>query len=81
MTWVLIVGLVWLTVGVLIGIPLARAIRFAEEDEQAPIRWDPSDLPAPTAVPREPDPGQRLPPRRPRAGRPHREDGEPGRPS
>jgi len=81
MTWVLIVGLVWLAVGLLIGIPLALAIRRAEEDEGALTQWGPSDLPARTAARREPPPGQRVLPRRPRAGRPQRQDGEPGPPS
>jgi|tagenome__1003787_1003787.scaffolds.fasta_scaffold16170440_1 hypothetical protein len=80
MTWVLIIGLVWLVVGILLGIPLARAIRFAEEDEDALTGWVPSDPPAtaPTAVPRERPVGQRSLTRRPRADRPPREDPEPG---
>jgi hypothetical protein len=81
MTWVLIVGLVWLAVGLLLGIPLALAIRHAEEDEGALTQWGPSDPPARTAARREPPPGQPELPRRPRAGRPQRQDGEPGPPS
>lgn len=81
MEWVLIVGLVWLVVGLLLGIPLARAIRFADEDEDALTGWVPSDPPTPTAVPREPPAGLRYLPRRPRPDRPDGEDPEPDRPA
>jgi hypothetical protein len=81
MEWVLIVALVWLVVGLLLGIPLARAIRFADEDEDALTGWVPSDPPAPTAVPRERPAGPRPLPRRPRPDRPSPEDPEPGSPA
>jgi hypothetical protein len=78
MIWVLIVGLVWLAVGLLVGIPLARAIRAAEDSEETLTGWMPSEPPAPTAAPRERPGGRRVPPRRPPPVPPRREPPWPG---